>query len=86
MKAVQYFDKDYLEQSRKASTEQILHYLEQFRLMQSAKYAPASKSRLISLKVADDLLTLFRAKCEVEGVKYQTQIKKLMSEWVEKSK
>lgn len=81
MKAVQYFSDDYLAQARQASPEQILQFLEQFRLMQGATTS-APRSKLISLKVPEDMLALFRARCEIEGLKYQTQIKALMAAWL----
>ena len=83
MKPVQYFSDEYLKQTRDATPEQILNYLEQFRLMQTnhAKTSPA-KSKLISMKVPEDLLKTFKAKCETEGLKYQTQIKVLMKQWL----
>ncbi len=77
MKPVQFFDDAYLEQSKAFSTEAILEYLDNFRLMQQA----TDKSRLISIKVPESLLTSFRTKAELHQVKYQTQIKKLMAEW-----
>ena len=84
MRPVQYFNDDYLAQSSKATPEQVLAYLEQFRLLQSnsLKTAPI-KSKLISMKVQEDLLTTFRAKCEIEGLKYQSQIKVLMKQWLQ---
>ena len=81
MKPVQYFNDDYLNKTSTATPEQIVVFLEEFRLMQAPSKTP-SRSKLISLKVAEDLLSVFRAKCEIEGVKYQTQIKKLMSQWI----
>ena len=78
MKPVQYFDDEYLERCRHAKTEAILEYLESFRLMRS----PSAKSKLISIKIPESLLTSFRRKCELEGVKYQTQIKRLMEQWL----
>src|SRR2546425_736792 len=54
-------------------------FLESFRLLQGR--AP-SRSRLISLKVPEHLLDAFRGRCRLEGVKYQTQIKRLMSGWL----
>jgi predicted DNA binding CopG/RHH family protein len=41
-----------------------------------------NKTRLISLKVPEDLLDAFRTKAELHGVRYQTQIKKLMRRWL----
>lgn len=82
MKAVQYFDDDYLRRCRRATPQQIAEFLEQFRLMQAASVELAPKSKLISIKMPQGMLKTFRAKCELEGVKYQTQIKCLMSDWL----
>jgi len=84
MKPVQYFNDEYLQQSRKASPEQVLAYLEQFRLMQDpTRKSSKPISKLISLKVPQDMLTAFRAKCDMRGEKYQTKIKELMKQWIE---
>ncbi|GJM04307.1 MAG: hypothetical protein DHS20C09_02980 [marine bacterium B5-7] len=81
MKPVQFFGDDYLDQCKSFSTEAILHYLDNFRLMQQ----PTDKTRLISIKVPESLLASFRVKSELHQVKYQTQIKKLMADWVNNS-
>jgi predicted DNA binding CopG/RHH family protein len=78
MKPVQYFSDEYLERCRNVKTEMILEYLESFRLMNR----PSTKSKLISIKMPEPLLTSFRRKCELENVKYQTQIKRLMEQWL----
>lgn len=78
MKPVQYFSDEYLEQCKSFSTEAILEYLDNFRLMQQ----PSDKTRLISIKIPESLLASFRAKSQLHKTKYQTQIKKLMTEWV----
>jgi predicted DNA binding CopG/RHH family protein len=79
MKPVQYFNDEYLDQCRGATPEQILEYLESFRLMQ----AQPAKSKLISIKIPSTLLDSFRRKCEFTGVRYQTQIKQLMNDWLQ---
>ena len=78
MKPVQYFSDEYLEQCKTFSSEAILEYLENFRLMQQ----PGDKTRLISLKVPESLLESFKIKSNLNRVKYQTQIKQLMADWV----
>ena len=78
MKPVQYFSDEYLDQCRTATPEQVLTFLENYRLMQEVE----SKSKLISMKVPESLLAAFRQKCELEGMKYQTQIKQLMRDWL----
>ena len=82
MKPVQYFDDEYLARCRNASPLQIAEFLEQFRLMQGATVVSNPKSKLISIKIPQDMLTAFRAKCKLEDVKYQTQIKQLMRDWL----
>ena len=78
MKTVQFFDDNYLEECKSFSTEAILEYLENFRLIQQA----TDKSKLISMKVPESLLASFKVKSNLHQIKYQTQIKKLMLEWV----
>ena len=78
IKAVQYFTDEYLEQCKAATPKQILTFLENYRLMQGGE----DKTKLISMKISESLLAAFRQKCDLEGVKYQTQIKRLMVEWL----
>lgn len=78
MKLLQHFSDEYLEQCRNATPEAILDYLESFRRMND----PSTKSKLISIKVPNSLLESFRRRCELEEVRYQTQIKKLMEQWL----
>jgi len=56
----------------------MLEFLGSFRRMQEK----SRQSRLISLKVPEALLAAFRRRCDLEGMKYQTRIKKLMREWL----
>ena len=78
MRPVQYFSRTYLNEARRMSHEEILRFLEDFRLLHEK---PAA-SRLISMKVPEPLLSAFRFKCSERGVKYQTRIKELMTAWV----
>ncbi len=78
MRPVQYFSDEYLDQCRTATPEQTLTFLENYRKMQAVE----DKSKLISMKIPESLLATFRQKCELHGVKYQTQIKKLMQDWL----
>ena len=80
MRPVQYFSDEYLEQCKDMTTEQIVRFLDDFRSLNSVE--SVAKTKLISLKVPEDLLRAFRVKCDLEGAKYQTQIKRLMSEWL----
>lgn len=78
-KAVQYFSPEYLEYCQKMTTVQIVQFLEDFGQLQAAQ---TNESILISIKIPKNLLQVFRTQCELKGVKYQTQIKKIMQEWV----
>jgi predicted DNA binding CopG/RHH family protein len=80
MKAKQLFTDEYLAQCKKFTPDQILQFLEEFRQLQQKG---TDESVLISLKVPRSLLTAFRSKSALSGVKYQTMIKKLMLEWVQ---
>ena len=83
MRPVQYFSDEQLAQGRKMKPEQVVQFLEDFRELHGARTAAAStRSTLISLRVPDALLRLFRARAAAAGVPYQTQIKRLMEEWV----
>ena len=76
---VQYFSEEYLARCRDMRTEEVLDFLEGFRLLHGG---PRPASRLISLKVPEDLLAAFRRRCRLEGMRYQTQIKRLMADWL----
>ena len=80
MKAVQYFSDEYLAQCRAMSPDQVLRFLDDFRRLHGA---PAAPSKLISMKVPEDLLAAFKAQAKLEGVPYQSQIKALMKEWLQ---
>lgn len=82
MRPVQHFSKDYLEQCRSMRPEQIIRFLDDFRTLHARQERP-SKSRLISMKVPEPLLDAFKTKARLNGVAYQTQIKRLMSLWLE---
>ena len=79
MRPVQYFSDEYLAQCRAMTPGQILQFLEDFRSL----HQPASRSRLISIKVPEALLAAFKVKARLGGTPYQTQIKRLMSKWLD---
>lgn len=79
MKALQLFSDEYLERCKDLSVEEILDFLEDFRLMHSDLNAP---SKLISLKVPEPLLNSFKQKAKLENIAYQTKIKELMKDWI----
>lgn len=80
-KAVQYFSKDSLAQSESIDPSDVIEFLESFRELQAG--VNRSKSRLISIKIPEDLLASFKLKAAREKIPYQTQIKRLMIEWLQ---
>ena len=80
MKAVQYFNDEYLQQCKAMTPEQIIGFLDEFRQLHGA--TTSSKSKLISIKIPENLLNVFKTQAALEGTPYQTQIKKLMREWI----
>ena len=74
MRPVQRFSAEYLESTRDASADEVVLFLDEFRRL----HAPAPRSRLISLRIPEPLLASFRAKCDLQGSRYQTRIKELM--------
>ena len=72
-----------LAQGQKATPEDVVEFLESFRELQAG--VQRGKSRLISLKVPEPLLTAFKLKAAREKTPYQSQIKRLMMAWVQAS-
>ena len=65
--------------------QEYLEFLHDAQIMQAGlEQAKAFKepSKLISIKMPPPLLRAFKQKCEIEGLKYQTQIKELMRKWL----
>ena len=79
MKTVQYFSDEYLERCRGMTPEQILRFLDDFRRLHGS--SPV-KSKLISIKVPEDLLNAFKTRAAIANTPYQTQIKTLMKAWL----
>ncbi len=82
-KAVQYLSKEYIEQTKDATVEQSLRFLEEFRLLQGAKSANEQTSTAISIRIPDQMLATLKAKAELQGIKYQTLIKKLIQDYLD---
>ncbi len=78
-KPVQYFTDDYLERCKGATPEQVIEFIENYRMLFARS---PEKCKLISLKVEPSLLNAFKQKAKLEGVPYQAQIKKLMRDWI----
>ena len=93
-KALQKFSDDYLERCSQMTPEQIAKFLDDFRKLHGGSNIPQPvvanpksrekpKSKLISLKVPEDLLNVFKTKAALTNTPYQTQIKVLMKEWLD---
>ena len=74
-KALQYFTPNGLKHSSGATPDQIIEFLENYRMLVSTV---PEKCQLISLKIKPSLLKAFKYKAALKGVPYQTLIKKLM--------
>ena len=82
-KTVQFFTKEYLEWTSQLSPEQILEFIENFKQLHTrTDDRSGEKTRLISIKVPENLLNVFKTQAKQSGTPYQTQIKKLMKAWV----
>jgi predicted DNA binding CopG/RHH family protein len=82
MKPVQYFSDDYLEQCKKMTPDQIVRFLDDFRQLHGHATKQTARSKLISIKIPENLLNFFKKQAALAGTPYQTQIKALMKEWV----
>lgn len=81
-KPLQTFSDEYLEYCRQLTPDQIVTFLDQFRYVAFAGHK--SKSKLISIKVPEDLLQTFKMRARMEGRPYQAVIKGLMQDWLMK--
>ncbi len=86
-KAIQKFDLADADKFNKATPDQIIQFLENFRKLHieetnSEIDQRPEKLKLISLKISPSLLVQFREKCEISGTPYQTKIKSLMKDWL----
>ena len=79
----QHFTEDYVERCRELTPDQILEFLDDF---QKLILDTPEKCKLISLKIEPSLLRAFQTKAKLSGIVYQTQIKKLMREWISNDK
>lgn len=78
-KAVQYFSDDYLKRCAGLTPDEVLEFLENYRVLMTQRH---EKCQLISLKIEPSLLKAFKQKAQFEGIHYQTKIKQLMKDWI----
>ena len=76
-KSLQFFSDEYLKSSKKLTPEQTLSFLDNFRQLHG-HHQVKTKSKLISIKIPENLLNAFKAKAQLENIPYQTLIKNLM--------
>ena len=76
-KSIQYFSPDYLQSCKKMTPDQVLEFLENFRLL---LHNPG-KLQQINLRVPENTLSAFKAKASSLGIPYQQKIKELMTAW-----
>ena len=79
-RALQIFTDEYLEYSKKLTPKQIADFLDDFRKLADA--GQPQKSKLISMKIPQNLLNAFKMQAKMQGRPYQTLIKDLMREWL----
>ena len=79
-KTIQYFTQEYLKRCEGMTSDQIIEFLENYRMLFSTI---PEKSQLISLKIEPTLLKAFKRRAELEGTPYQTLIKQLMKSWLQ---
>lgn len=79
MKTLQFFSSEYLQQCKSMRADEIVEFLENFRLLHAGDLG---KSRLISVKIPERLLEAFKHKARRDGVPYQSKIKQLMHAWL----
>jgi len=74
----QYFADEYLEQCKQLNSDQIVRFLDDFRLIN--RHLKRSVTKLVSIKIETDLLNACKVQAQLDGVPYQARIKKLMRE------
>ncbi|MEN9722201.1 MAG: hypothetical protein RJB38_187 [Pseudomonadota bacterium] len=82
-RALQKSSRSRLAADRKVTPAEALQFLEDFRQLMEGNEGP---SKLISIRVPERLLRLFRSQCDRAGRKYQSQILELMRQWVASSR
>ena len=74
----------YIKKCLKLKPHEIIKILEDYRTLENTPKAKEDKSILISIKIPESLLSKFKSACTDKNLKYQTQIKTIMKDWLEK--
>jgi predicted DNA binding CopG/RHH family protein len=72
----------FIQQCLKLKSHDVIKILEDYRTLGSTPQIREDKSILISIKIPESLLKEFKSACSQKNIKYQTQIKNLMREWL----
>ncbi len=80
MKTLQIHKPEMIAMGQQMTAEQIVRFLEDFRLLHGQNHT--EKSTPISIRIPENLLRLFKAQCRQQGLKYQSQMKELMKGWL----
>jgi len=83
MKPVQFFSDEYLEQCSKMNHAEIAKFLDDYRKIHGGR---SSKSKLISIKIPEDMFESFKTKAKLNCIPYPPLIKRLMRDWLCSSK
>lgn len=77
--------RNYVKQCLKLKSHEVIKILDDYRRLGDIP-APTQKDEtiLISLKIPESLLKEFKSACASKNLKYQSQIKVLMKEWLER--
>ncbi len=81
-KITQKFNEEHWLLTKDITPTQACQFLEDFRKLYESQLLENDSSQLISIKIPKRLLKYFKDKCSAEDVKYQTQIKNLMMNWL----
>ncbi len=81
-KTVQHFSDEALDRAKDLTTTQIIEFIENFRNLHF-QASLNQKSVLISMKVPNDLLQVFKMTAQLKGKRYQSWIKELMWKAIE---
>lgn len=82
MKPVQLFTEEYVERCAEMTPMQIARFLDDFRKLHAPVAEQRTTSKLISMRVPEDLLYAFKTKAQMQGRPYQAVIKELMRVWL----
>lgn len=73
---------EFIKQCLKLKSHEVVKILEDYRTLKDKPEEEKDESILISIKIPKSLLSEFKNTCSSQGLKYQTQIKSLMRDWL----